>query len=249
MRNRAIPEVSEADKAYVRSLVQYEDASVLAFNKPSGLPVQSRGNKAQCLDQLLWAFARSNGKRPRLVHRIDAGTSGLVLAAKTKPAAAALSQAFEARRVEKTYLALVKGDLPEKRGGRITAPLMKVERGSDGMPAHAIVSEDRGQAAKTDWRLLSSADTYALFEVRPVTGRMHQIRVHLAHIGIPIIGDVLYGPDKAAGHPLMLHAYSLTLPYPDGKAITLNAPLPPHFIEFADLNALNIPDAYLHADE
>lgn len=249
MRNRSIPELPEADKAFVRSLIQYEDASILAFNKPSGLPVQSRGNKALCLDELLWAFARSNGKRPRLVHRIDAGTSGLVLAAKTKPAAAALSQAFEARQVEKTYLALVAGDLPEKRGGKITAPLVKVERGDDGAPAHAIVSADRGQEAKTDWRLLSSADNYALFEVRPVTGRMHQIRAHLAHIGIPIVGDPLYGPDKATGQSLMLHASSLTLPHPDGKAITLNAPLPPHFIELADLNGLNIPDTYLHADQ
>ena len=97
MRNRPIPNLAEAQKAYVRDLVLYEDEFVLAFNKPSGLAVQTRGNRGTSLDHLLWAFARSNGKRPHLVHRIDAGTSGLILAAKTKPAMAALSAATTTR--------------------------------------------------------------------------------------------------------------------------------------------------------
>jgi len=101
-RNRDIPLISEMDQAFVRGLLMGETADVLAFNKPSGLPSQTRGNRARNLDHLLWAFARSNGKRPRLIHRLDAGTSGVIIAAKTKPAAARLSEAFAGRDVEKT---------------------------------------------------------------------------------------------------------------------------------------------------
>ena len=108
MRNRPIPRIAEDQKAYVRRLVLYEDDAVLAFNKPSGLAVQTRGNRGTSLDHLLWTFARSNGKRPQLVHRIDAGTSGLILAGKTKPAIAALSTEFAERRVKKRYLAFVR---------------------------------------------------------------------------------------------------------------------------------------------
>lgn len=245
MRNRIVPTVSEQDKAFVRALAIYEDEAILAFNKPSGLPVQSRGNKARCLDELLWTFARSNGKRPRLVHRIDAGTSGLVLAAKTKPSAAAISQAFEARKVEKTYLALVKGALPDAAAGTIEVPLKKVERGANDEPAHAVVSEHGGKAARTDWRILSRADDMALIMAQPITGRMHQIRVHLAHTGMPIIGDIIYGVVGGAAQHLLLHASRLRFPHPNGKDKTLSAALPPHFVEFADVNGLAVPGEFL----
>ena len=101
MRNRPIPNIPDAQKDWVRGLVLYEDAFLYAFNKPSGLAVQTRGNRGTSLDHLLWTFARSNGKRPHLVHRIDAGTSGLILAAKTKPAMTFLSQEYAKRREEK----------------------------------------------------------------------------------------------------------------------------------------------------
>jgi hypothetical protein len=128
MRNRPIPKIAEDQKSFVRSLVLYEDEIVLAFNKPSGLAVQTRGNRGTSLDHLLWTFARSNGKRPQLVHRIDAGTSGLILAGKTKPAIAALSTEFAERRVQKRYLALVSGDLPAEDEGVCDIPLLKKER-------------------------------------------------------------------------------------------------------------------------
>ncbi|MEL7135205.1 MAG: pseudouridine synthase [Pseudomonadota bacterium] len=125
MRNRPIPHLSQAQKDMVRALVLYEDEFLLAFDKPSGLAVQTRGNRGTSLDFLLWAFARSNGKRPHLVHRIDAGTSGLVLAAKTKPAMTFLSAEFAERRVNKRYLALVMGAVPESERGLCDAPLLK----------------------------------------------------------------------------------------------------------------------------
>ena len=156
MKNRPVPNISDDQKAMVRSLVLYEDEYLIAFNKPSGLAVQTRGNRGTSLDFLLWAFARSNGKRPHLVHRIDAGTSGLILAAKTKPAMRALSEEFASRRVLKTYLALVSGDLPDQASGHCEIPLLKAGR---------VVKPGRieqgADAAQTDWSVLSRADPYA----------------------------------------------------------------------------------------
>src|SRR5262245_26306076 len=108
--------VSDEDRTFVRSLVIHEDAAVLAFDKPAGLPVQTRNPDDRTLDSLLAAFAKSNGKRPRLVHRLDAQTSGVIVAARTQPAAAALSAAFAGRDVAKTYLALVSGQALEAEG-------------------------------------------------------------------------------------------------------------------------------------
>lgn len=226
MRNRPIPHVSAADKAFVQGLIVYQDAALLVFDKPSGLPVQSRGNKARCLDELLWAFARSNGKRPRLVHRIDAGTSGLVMAAKTKPVAAYLSGLFENRQVQKVYQALIPNarNLPES--GMIDAAFARQSR----KPSRAEIAKPGTsdiQAAKTSWRVLVRAENHAWLEVRPETGRMHQIRAHLAHIGCPIVGDPLYGGDQAPR--LMLHAASLSFPMPDGQTLTIEAPVPDAF--------------------
>ena len=111
-RNYEARPVSAEDAAFVRSLVIHQDAAILALNKPAGLPVQTRNPDDRTLDALMAAFARSNGKRPRLVHRLDAQTSGVIVAAVTQPAAAALSAAFAGRQVAKTYLALVAGVRP-----------------------------------------------------------------------------------------------------------------------------------------
>lgn len=224
MKNRPIPNLSEDQKAYVRSLLLYEDDYVLAFNKPSGLAVQTRGNRGTSLDHLLWAFARSNGKRPHLVHRIDAGTSGLILAAKTKPAMAALSAEFAERRVRKTYLALVSGALPSGDEGRIEVALKK--SGRSVVPGQVDQGAD---AAITDWTLLKRSDAAALIEVRPLTGRMHQIRAHLAHLGCPILGDVIYGTGTQSAERLMLHAAGLVITRPDGQVLSLEAPVPEAF--------------------
>lgn len=245
MRNRPIPFVSEADKAFVRGLLTYEDVALLAFNKPSGLPVQSRGNKARCLDELLWAFARSNGKRPRLVHRLDAGTSGLIIAAKTQPAAASLSAAFEARQVEKRYLALVSGALPTEDTGIIDTPLLRLERDAvANRSARSVISDVSTKGARpavTRWRVVVRSNQAALLEVQPETGRMHQIRAHLAHAGMPIIGDALYGGEMPADGRLMLHASSLEFPHPEGQRKTLKVPLQDDFITQAKAHEIQLP--------
>ena len=224
MRNRPIPKLSDASKALIRDLVIYEDDFLIAFNKPSGLAVQTRGNRGTSLDHLLWTFARSNGKRPDLVHRIDAGTSGLVLAAKTKPATAFLSAQFAERLVRKVYLALVSGALPEAGQGRCDTPLLKSGRGVQIAP-----EATNADAAITDWTVLARTEGFGLIEARPLTGRLHQIRAHLADLGCPIMGDPIYGSGVATAPRLMLHAAHLQLTLPDKTELALEAPVPEDF--------------------
>lgn len=226
MRNRPIPTIAEDLKATVRDLVIYEDAYVLAFDKPSGLAVQTRGNRGTSLDHLLWTFARSNGKRPHLVHRIDAGTSGLILAAKTKPAMRFLSQEFAERRVRKRYLALVSGTVPPDDQGRCETPLVKVGRAVQ--PGRLDQGADD---ASTDWQIIARSDRFALVEARPLTGRMHQIRAHLASMGCPILGDPIYGAGALTAERLMLHAAGLELTLPDGQSLSLQAQPPADFLD------------------
>lgn len=226
MRNRPIPNISDDLKSMIRGLVIYEDDYVIAFNKPSGLAVQTRGNRGTSLDHLLWSFARSNGKRPHLVHRIDAGTSGLILAAKTKPSMSFLSNEFAERRVRKSYIALVSGSLPEEDIGRCEVPLLK-----SGRVVRAGRLEQGADAATTDWTILSRADAFAKIEARPITGRMHQIRAHMAEMGCPILGDPIYGAGALSGERLMLHAAQLQITLPSGEALSLEAPLPDDFVQ------------------
>lgn len=234
-RNREIPQLSDADKSFVRGLMVHEDAALMGFDKPSGLPSQVRGNRAHNLDHLLWAFAKSNGKRPRLVHRLDAGTSGIILAGRTQPAASALSEALANRKAAKVYLAIVSGALPDEESGRIDAPILRAE--VDGRD-EIIAGDPSGKPAQTDWQVLSRSGDAALMRLAPKTGRMHQLRVHLAHIGCPILGDTKYG--GAAAARLMLHAASITLAHPEtGEPITLSAPLPAEFIAACAESGLN----------
>ena len=232
MKNRPVPNIKSEDAAFVRALVVHEDAHLLAFNKPSGLAVQTRGNRGLCLENLLPAFAKSNGKIPRLVHRLDAGTSGLLIAAKTKPAAAHLSEQFSKRLAKKTYLALVGGAVPIEGAGMIDQALLKCV-GQRGVPPMLASDADGAQSASTHWRVLARSGGQALMELRPKTGRMHQLRVHMKHLGCPILGDPLYGAGKLSAERLMLHAARLRLTLPDGTALDLEGPLPEAMHEMA----------------
>lgn len=232
-RNRDVPALSPEAAAHARSLLIHEDSAILGFNKPPGLASQGGGGIGQSLDDLLWAFAKSNGKRPRLVHRLDLGTSGVIIAARTQPAAAFLSQAFAGRETDKTYLALVKGNLPSSDEGVIEAPLVKVEEG--GRPRMIVARPGRkgAQAARTRWSVLAREGAFALMQLSPETGRMHQIRVHLMALGCPILGDGLYGEGLATGPRVMLHAARLEVPHPEGGRLALAAPPPGDFIAAA----------------
>jgi 23S rRNA pseudouridine955/2504/2580 synthase len=224
------------DIAFARSLVIHEDDAIIAFDKPPGLSSQGGRIRAATLDDLLDAFARSNGKRPDLVHRLDRDTSGVILAAKTKPAAAFLGKALMGRRVLKTYLAIVAPGAPSPRDGRIETSLRRTSQGREVHMAPCEADCADAESASTGYRTLAANDEAALVELRPHTGRMHQLRVHLAAIGRPISGDTRYGGAlRLAGAPvsrLMLHARAIRFPHPAGGERTLEAPIP------ADLRAL-----------
>ena len=167
-------------------------------------------------------------QRPRLVHRLDRDTSGVLVVARTVPAAAFFAQALAKRDASKIYWALT-GGVPKARRGTIKAALAKEgERGHERM---AVSGEDEAKYAVTDYVVLGEAGEYAWVAAKPVTGRTHQIRVHLASIGAPIVGDFKYGGARGKGEiadKLHLHARSIDIAHPDGGRLTVTAPLPTH---------------------
>lgn len=233
-RNYELKAVSLEDRAFVRELVIHEDEAVLAFDKPAGLPVQTRNPDDRTLDALMAAFAKSNGKRPRLVHRLDAQTSGVIIAAKTQPAAASLSAAFAGREVRKRYMAVVSGAPFDRQEGITEIALARYRPKPElELMRAARPGDDKAQQALTAWRVLASAGSFHLMQVQPETGRMHQIRAHLSLLGRPIVGDVHYGGAgmvKGEAVPrLMLHAERIVAPHPSGGMFSVYAGLPDDF--------------------
>ena len=225
--------LSADEIALVRAMVIFEDAQLLALNKPAGLSSQGGRGQVHTLDELLWAFARPGGSRPRLIHRLDRDTSGVILTARTKPAAGFLGKALMGRRVGKTYLAIVAPGAPEPVAGVIALPLRREEVGREAWMRVCAPDHPDAESALTRYRTLKATDSAALVELKPQTGRMHQLRVHLAALGRPITGDARYGGALAlAGRPvprLMLHAAALEFPHPEGGRRRIEAPLPDDF--------------------
>jgi len=196
----------------------YEDSELISVNKPAGInsqrtPYQLKGT----LEFWVTEYFRSQGSAEpaRVVHRLDRGTSGAMLFPKQKQAAAWLSGCFQDGRVEKRYLALVSG-APKQEFWTVDAPIGKIASARYGIMTG-------GKSAVTEFRLLSTSDGISLIEARPLTGRTHQIRVHLAESGFPIIGDVTYG--NVAAERMMLHCSTMTFHNPEGKEIQVKAPL------------------------
>ena len=219
------PKPEDAD--FLKRITLYEDAAILALNKPFGLAVQGGAKTARHIDGMLAALEK-NGERPRLVHRLDRDTGGLLLIAKTRAAAAALGAALQRRDVEKTYWALVAG-VPHPRQGTIDLPIAK-RKESAGERVVPAEGEDAKKAI-TDFQMIDEASpAVAFLALRPRTGRTHQLRVHCAAIGTPIVGDGKYG-GKAAhidGVAPQLHLFcrSMSFAHPKtGKRLTLTAPL------------------------
>jgi tRNA pseudouridine32 synthase/23S rRNA pseudouridine746 synthase len=222
--------LSPDEVKFVRSLVLYEDPDLLALNKPSGLSSQGGRGQVHTLDELLWAFAKPGKARPRLIHRLDRDTSGVILTAKTKPAAGFLGKAMMGRRFAKTYRAIVTPGAPEPKGGTVDIPVRRDEQGREAYMRVCAADHPDAETARSRYRTLSEAPGAALMELDPETGRMHQLRVHLAHLGRPIAGDARYGGALVVGgHAvprLMLHAAALTFPHPSGGEKRLEAPIP-----------------------
>jgi 23S rRNA pseudouridine955/2504/2580 synthase len=209
---------------------------VFVFNKPAGLAVQGGSGLTRHIDAMLQALADRKGQKPRLVHRLDRDTSGVLVVARTRLAASRLAASFRARSSRKIYWALVKG-VPKPRQGRISTWLAK-EGGPEGDRMRvARHGEDDASHAVSLYSVVETAGSkLAWLTMRPVTGRTHQLRAHAAHIGHPIIGDPKYfTAEESWDFPggiqnrLHLHARRIVIPHPGGEGtIDVTAPLPPH---------------------
>lgn len=234
--------------AEARAMVIRETPSAIVLNKPPGLATQGGSKTNKHVDGLLDAFVEDEGTpRPRLVHRLDKDTSGVLLVAKTPGSAASYSKRFAGRSARKVYWALVVG-VPEVREGTIDAPLAK-QPGTGGEKMH--VDEENGAAAKTRYRVVERAGQKAAWvELEPLTGRTHQLRVHMAAIGHPIVGDGKYGGQDAfltgtISRKMHLHARRLIIATPESKGtggkLDVTADLPEHFA--ASMEALGFDPA------
>ena len=221
----------------VERLLLYRDERMIVLNKPSGLPSQGGPGIRHHLDMMLDGLREGGQDRPRLVHRLDRDTSGVIVVARTPGVAARLAASFRSRAVDKFYWAVVVGR-PVPVEGRIEADLVKVD-GFRGERAAVAGEYDTDVASSiTDFRTLDHAGRkLAWLELRPLTGRTHQLRVHCASIGAPILGDATYGVEKEGrnsaivdglGERLHLHARRIELPHPDGGTLAVEAELPPH---------------------
>ena len=238
------------DRAFMDDVLLSEDASYLAFNKPSGLPSQTRNPDDRTFDKLLAVYAKSNGKRPKLVHRLDAQTSGVMIVARTKPAAAFFSSAFADRVSQKTYLAITSGVGDVETSGVIDQALQRYQQQPNLALMRPVSDKIEGALpARTKYEVVSHIGRYRIWRLKPETGRMHQLRAHLAHLGHPILGDPFYGGSETAegGNVarLMLHALRLIIPHPESGELDLIAPVPHDMRELANQLGLNFGDATL----
>jgi 23S rRNA pseudouridine955/2504/2580 synthase len=232
---RPPPGLSKADRDLVERMILFEDESVLVLDKPFGLAVQGGTGTRRHIDGLLAGMADRFGDRPRLVHRLDRDTTGVLLVAKHRDAAAKLGRIFQTRSAAKTYWALVKG-VPAPRQGKIEAALVKAA-GPEGDRVRKARPGEQAEAmhATTHYSVIDRvAHKASWVSLKPVTGRQHQLRAHMALIGHPIVGDNKYEGDRdmpAANieAKLHLHARRLVIPHPaGGTRIDVTAPLPDH---------------------
>lgn len=223
-------ELTERDIAYAKSLVLYEDHMVIALNKPHGLAVQGGTKTTKHVDRLLSAWGEGMD-RPRLVHRLDRDTSGVLLLGKGPEAAKRLAGAFARRQAKKTYWAIVIGN-PKPSAGQIDMALKKTGINDFEMMRPAEPKDPKGEPAETAFATVSrAAHRAAWMALRPFTGRTHQLRAHMAAIGHPILGDPKYGDDKSrelsGPLKLQLHARRIELDHPGGGKLIVEAPLSP----------------------
>jgi 23S rRNA pseudouridine955/2504/2580 synthase len=229
--------LSKGDRAFLASITLYEDDDLLVLNKPSGIAVQGGTKTTQHIDRLLEGMGDGPETRPRLVHRLDRDTSGVLVIAKRRSIAAKLGRAFQTRSVRKIYWALVKG-VPKPTQGKVEAALVKAS-GPDGDRVRKARpgEQDVAQSAVTHYAVVDRAGQAAAFvSLKPVTGRQHQLRAHMAIIGNPILGDEKYhgARDLPVGVPrkLQLHARRISFAHPSGEGVVdVTAPLPEHMRE------------------
>jgi 23S rRNA pseudouridine955/2504/2580 synthase len=228
----------------LKVMTLFEDDDVLVLNKPAGLAVQGGSGTTRHVDQMLEAMRDTRGQKPRLVHRLDKETAGCLLVAKTRFAATALTGAFRHRSARKIYWALVAG-VPKPKQGRISTFLAKEEGEEETIMRIAAHGDEGASHAVTYYAVVETAGPkLAWVSLKPVTGRTHQLRAHMAHIGHPIIGDPKYFNRENFEFPgglqnrLHLLARRIVIPHPRGGVIDATAPLPPHMLQSWNLLGL-----------
>ncbi|PSJ42003.1 RluA family pseudouridine synthase [Allosphingosinicella deserti] len=245
------PTLTQDEIAFVNEIVIHRDPAAFVVNKPPGLATQGGTKTHTHLDGLLDGLADEAGNRPKLVHRLDKDTSGVLLLARSARAAGFFAKSFSGRTARKVYWALVIG-VPDIKDGYIDLPIAK-QPGTGGEKMH--VDEEEGLAARTRYRVIERAGNSAAWvELQPLTGRTHQLRVHMAAIGHPIVGDGKYGGQDAfltgaISRKLHLHARRLRIDHPDGGQIDITAELPGHFAESMAYLGFDQGDGDLPLDE
>lgn len=226
------------DGELLSRMLLHEDERVFVLNKPAGLAVQGGSGVVRHIDKMLEAWTNKKGEKPRLVHRLDRDTSGVLVVARSRRAAQSLTEAFRQRTTKKTYWSLVKG-VPRKREDKISTWLVKEQTPDGDRMRIAKHGEPDADHAVSYYRVVdTAAHNLAWLEMEPYTGRTHQLRVHAHHIGHPIIGDPKYFDDDpnwefpgGIQKRLHLHARHIDVPHPDGGRLRVTAPLPPHMVQ------------------
>jgi 23S rRNA pseudouridine955/2504/2580 synthase len=236
------PKVSREDETFVRDMVVHEDVDVIVLNKPAGLAVQGGTKTVRHLDALMEAFAVDEHGRPKLAHRLDRDTSGLLVFGRNPAASAKLGKAFQSHKTTKVYWAICLGT-PHPLSGEVRGWMKKA--GSAREPDRELMrlashGEFGAQFAITDYEVISHAGTRASWvALKPVTGRTHQLRFHMSQMGTAIAGDPKYPCDRpqigGLSEQLHLHARALRIPHPKGGYLSLTAPLPAHMKQAFDL--------------
>jgi tRNA pseudouridine32 synthase / 23S rRNA pseudouridine746 synthase len=228
------PALSEAE---IQQRVLYRDALMLVIDKPAGMPVHVGPGKAKGPNlEMSFDFLRYGlPRRPALAHRLDKDTSGCLVLGRHTEALRRLGEMFQQNKIEKIYWAVVRGT-PEHERGQINQPLLRVPLRPEGGLGFRMRPDPTGQDAVTDWRVLKAYGDLTLLELKPQTGRTHQLRVHCQIMGWPIVGDRLYGlpQDQKPDAPMMhLHAHTISVPlYPKKPTIRVTAPLPEHMAAY-----------------
>ncbi|WP_404403631.1 RluA family pseudouridine synthase [Pelagibacterium halotolerans] len=235
--------INPKDAEFLRSLILYEDDEVYVFNKPHGLAVQGGSGTKRHIDGMLRSLPNKKGEAPRLVHRLDRDTSGCLLVAKTRAAASHFGSVFRSRSARKIYWAVVVG-APTPRQGRISCFLAK-QATRDGEQMIVVENGTEGAQHSTSYYSVtdSAANRFSWVTLKPVTGRTHQLRVHMMELGTPILDDPRYfnlenwnwERPEDLGEGLHLHARRLSLPLRSGKRLDVTAPLPEHMKKTFDL--------------
>lgn len=239
------------EQGEIQKWVLYKDDNIIVINKPHGLAVQGGNKITRSVDGMLGGLA-FGGDRPKLTHRLDRDTSGCLVLARNAKVAATLGKAFAGRDMEKTYLALVIGQ-PDPLAGKIDLPILKkdnpkAQASGKSSEYEIMMVDEEGQKAVTEYRTIDMLGRkFTLMELKPLTGRTHQLRVHMQAIGCPIVGDHKYGGATEIGeslgveNALHLHARKIVIPPMFGKkAIAVTAPLPPHMKKSFDVLGIEL---------